>query len=221
LAQDDGEKQTTARTRQHRIKRGALMSRTFSALHSRRFLTQGFALDAERDTNVCGALCIIAVGCDEAAPSGLGSVGLLSVLGEPWVVPFPGEDVCWGWFFVSRLGRLLGLTGQGPEIYQPRPSPLAVMCAARYSQRGVGLGQGRGKGRRAESSRYSACASMDIVCFQPTELLRHRTQGDAFPASLVALAWPGPCLPWAGISRAFGPQNENAHPPRMVSECPG
>jgi len=34
-------------------------------------VTQGFTLDAERDANVCGALCVVTLGCDSVAPAGL------------------------------------------------------------------------------------------------------------------------------------------------------
>ena len=99
---------------------------------------------------------------------------------------------------MSGLKRVLGLTGQRLEIYQPRPSPFAVTCLARYSERGVGLGLGRGKDQRAESSRYPARASMDIVCFQPTELSPAPNPGRRFPrlarctrlaGALLALGW--------------------------------
>jgi hypothetical protein len=37
-------------------------------------VTQGFTLDAKRDANVCGALCVVTLGYDGGAPSGLGFV---------------------------------------------------------------------------------------------------------------------------------------------------
>jgi hypothetical protein len=47
------------------------IERPFRAHISLVILTQGFTLDAERDANVCGALCVITLGFDGVAPSGL------------------------------------------------------------------------------------------------------------------------------------------------------
>jgi hypothetical protein len=34
-------------------------------------VAQGFTLDAKSDANVCGALCVLTLGCDGTAPAGL------------------------------------------------------------------------------------------------------------------------------------------------------
>ncbi|AEU36628.1 hypothetical protein AciX8_2311 [Granulicella mallensis MP5ACTX8] len=64
------------------------IERPFRAYISQVILTQGFTLDAERDANACGALCVLTLdaecganvcsalcvltlGCDGVAPSGL------------------------------------------------------------------------------------------------------------------------------------------------------
>jgi len=51
----------------------------FQGLSSPLCITQGFTLDAKRVTNVCIALCVLTLGCDGIAPSGLSLISTSNI----------------------------------------------------------------------------------------------------------------------------------------------